>query len=119
MTNIDLGTILLQEINGELMPIAYASRTLFDREMRYAVIERECLAIVWGIEKYKCYLYGKEFYLQTDQQPLTYLRNMKNSNGRLMRWSLALQAYSFIIQYIKGVNNVGADLLSRCPVIID
>ncbi|XP_063601511.1 uncharacterized protein LOC134777606 [Penaeus indicus] len=114
-----LGAILLQEMNGELMPVAYASRALLDRETRYAVIERECLAIVWGIEKFKSYLYGKEFILQTDQQPLTYLLNMKNSNGRLMRWSLALQAYSFIIQYIKGVDNVGADLLSRCPVIID
>ena len=96
--------------------MAYASRSLLDRERNYSVIERECLSIVWAIEKYKPYLYGREFFLQTDQQPLTYLRNMKNSNGRLMRWSLALQPYSFRIDYIKGKDNIGADILSRCFV---
>jgi len=54
--------------------------------------------------------------LQTDQQPLVYLRNMKNGNGRLMRWSLALQSFSFDIEYIKGSDNVGADILSRCSL---
>ncbi|XP_063587863.1 uncharacterized protein LOC134765248 [Penaeus indicus] len=96
-----LGAILLQKSEGILMPVAYASRALTDREKRYAVIERECLSIVWAINKFKYYLYGREFVLQTDQQPLVYLRNMKNGNGRLMRWSLALQSYSFDIEYIK------------------
>ncbi|XP_037804895.1 uncharacterized protein LOC119599226 [Penaeus monodon] len=111
-----LGAVLLQKVDGFLMPIAYASRKLSDSEGRYAVIEREALAIVWAIKKFWCYLYGREFVLQTDQQPLTYIRNMKNSNGRLMRWSLALQSYAFTIEYIKGQDNVGADILSRCSV---
>ncbi|XP_037803935.1 uncharacterized protein LOC119598356 [Penaeus monodon] len=111
-----LGAVLLQKVDGVLMPIAYASRKLSDSEGRYAVIEREALAIVWAIKKFWCYLYGREFVLQTDQQPLTYIRNMKNSNGRLMRWSLALQSYVFTIEYIKGQDNVGADILSRCSV---
>lgn len=111
-----LGAILLQKSEGLLMPVAYASRALVDREKRYAVIERECLSIVWAINKFKYYLYGREFVLQTDQQPLVYLRNMKNGNGRLMRWSLALQSFSFDIEYIKGSDNVGADILSRCSL---
>ncbi|XP_063595779.1 uncharacterized protein LOC134772669 [Penaeus indicus] len=111
-----LGAVLLQNVDNVLMPIAYASRKLSDSEGRYAVIEREALAIVWAIKKFWCYLYGREFVLQTDQQPLTYIRNMKNSNGRLMRWSLALQSYAFTIEYIRGQDNVGADILSRRSV---
>ncbi|XP_042856047.1 uncharacterized protein LOC122242739 [Penaeus japonicus] len=106
--------VLLQEHNGTKMPIAYASRKLLDREKNFATIEKECLSIVWAVNKFKTYLYGKEFVLETDQQPLVYLRNMKNSNGKLMRWALALQGYSFMIHYIKGKENVGADILSRC-----
>ncbi|XP_063597903.1 uncharacterized protein LOC134774421 [Penaeus indicus] len=109
-----LGAILLQDVDGILMPIAYASRMLLDREKKYAIIERECLSVVWAINKFRNYLYGREFILQTDHQPLAYLRKMKNENGRLMRWSLALQEYSFNIEYIKGNVNFGADVLSRC-----
>lgn len=108
-----LGAVLLQDHNDVLMPIAYSNRTLLEREKKYAVIESECLSIVWAIETIKYYLYGKEFVLQTDQQPLTYLRNMKNGNGKLMRWSLSLQPYSFSLDYIKGECNIGADVLSR------
>ena len=111
-----LGAVLLQSHDGILKPIAYASRSLLDRERRYAVIEKECLSIVWAVEKFKTYLYGKEFILQTDQQPLTYLRNMRNGNNKLMRWSLSLQPYSFSLDYIKGSDNVGADFLSRSVV---
>ena len=67
-----LGAILLQEDDGELFPIGYASLKLSDRQRKYSVIERECLAVVWGIKKYK-YLYGTHFTLQTDHQPLSYL----------------------------------------------
>ncbi|XP_063591291.1 uncharacterized protein LOC134768392 [Penaeus indicus] len=109
-----IGSVLLQEHNGTKMPIAYASRKLLDREKNFATIEKECLSIVWAINKFKTYIYGKEFVLETDQQPLVYLRNMRNSNGKLMRWALALQGYSYRIQYIKGKENVGADVLSRC-----
>ena len=111
-----VGAVILQEHNGTKMPVAYASRKLLDRESNYSTIEKECLAIVWAVEKFKNYIYGKEFVLQTDQQPLVYLRNMRNSNGRLMRWALTLQSYSFRIEYIKGTENVGADILSRCPL---
>lgn len=105
-----LGAVLLQDHDDVLMPVAFASRTLLDREKRYSVIERECLEIVWSISKFKFYLYGTEFILQTDQQPLTYL---KNHSGRLMRWSLSLQQYFFSLDYIKGECIVGADILSH------
>ena len=112
-SDLALGAVLLQDHNVP-MPVAYASRKLLDREKRFSAVQKECLAIIWAIEKFKHYLFGKEFILQTDHQPLIYLRNMKNKNGKLMRWALFLQSYTFRIEYIKGADNVGADMLSRC-----
>ena len=108
-----LGAVLMQEHEGMLFPVAYSSKKLLPREQNYSVIERECLAVVWAIDKFKLYLYGKEFVLQTDHQSLAYLNKAKFSNQRVMRWALALQPYRYNIQYIKGIDNVGADFFSR------
>jgi hypothetical protein len=108
-----LGATLLQEFEGVLHPVMYASRKLLDRETRYSVIERECLAIVWAFQKYHNYLYGKEFVLQTDHQPLSYLNSARYRNTRIMRWNLLLQPYKFSVSYLKGTNNLFSDFLSR------
>lgn len=108
-----IGAVLLQLENDEKLPVAYASRKLQDREQSYAVIQKECLAVVWGVQKFHQYLYGHEFLLETDHQPLTYLDKSKTENSRLMRWALLLQQYRFRIVTIKGSDNVGADYLSR------
>jgi hypothetical protein len=104
---------LLQDHEGTLFPVAYASKKLLPREVRYATVERECLAIIWGVKKFQVYLYGREFTLQTDQKSLSYLKEAKELNPRLMRWALSLQPYSYRVEAIKGVDNVGADYLSR------
>ena len=106
-----IGAVLLQIENEEKLPVAYVSRKLQDREKSYAVIEKECLAVVLGIQKFHQYLYGQEFILETDHQPLTYLDKSKTSNSRLMRWALLLQQYRFRIVAMKGSENVGADYL--------
>ena len=62
--------------------------------------------------KFQRYLYGREFLLETDHQPLAYLRDAKVSNARLMRWALLLQPFRFRIVAIRGVDNV-SDCLSR------
>ncbi|KAK6166422.1 hypothetical protein SNE40_023117 [Patella caerulea] len=108
-----IGAILLQVENEVRMPVAYASRKLKDSETRYSTIEKECLAIVWSIQKFTRYLYGVEFVLETDHQPLIYLNRSNMTNSRLMRWALILQPYRFRIEAIKGSANVGADYLSR------
>ena len=66
-----LGCVLLQRRDGSLRPCRFHSRKLFPRETRYAVIEREALAIVWGLQKLSRFLLGTEFVLQTDHAPLT------------------------------------------------
>ncbi|XP_069138852.1 uncharacterized protein [Argopecten irradians] len=108
-----LGAILLQEEDGNPLPVAFASRKLKTSERAYAVIEKECLAVIWGITKFERYLYGRSFILETDHQPLVYLNKLKGTNARLMRWALILQPYRFTIRAIRGKDNVGADFLSR------
>lgn len=108
-----VGAVLLQEKDGTLHPVSYASRTLSPRESKYSTVERECLALVWAVRKYHLFLCGRRFVLQTDHQPLQYLQTAKHLNSRVLRWSLFLQEYSFIVQYIKGADNVGADFMSR------
>src|SRR6218665_1933413 len=84
-----------------------------DREKKYSVEERECLAIVWGIQKLNRYLYGRTFTMETDHCGLQYLKTGKIRNARVMRWNLMMQNYSLHIKYIRGVENVMADYLSR------
>jgi len=105
--------ILVQEEDGIKHPIAFASKKLLPHELNYSTIEKECLAIVWAVQKFQNFLFGNAFALETDHQPLQYLGKAQFQNGRLMRWALALQPYRFTIRAIKGKDNVGADFLSR------
>ena len=116
-SHIGIGAVLLQEdAAGEKRPVAFASWKLQPRETHYSTIERECLAIVWGITKFQEYVYGTEFFLETDHEPLQYLRRAKFQNGRLMRWALTLQPYRFLLRAIRERDNVGADCLKRKPL---
>ena len=113
-SDVVVGAVLLQEFEGEgRLPIAYASKKLLPREKNYSTIEKECLGIIWGIEKFRKYLYGVEFLLETDQKPLSYLQTAKVLNPRIMRWAMRLQPYRFRIVAIRGQDNLGADYLSR------
>ena len=108
-----LGAVLLQKHGETMFPTVYASKKLTGASKSYATVEKECMAIVWAIDKFSVYLYGRAFTLQTDHQPLMYLNSAKLTNPRLMRWALKLQPYRFRIEAIPGVDNVGADWLSR------
>lgn len=108
-----LGAVLLQEKDGRLHPVFFASRSLNPAERNYSTVEKEGLALVWAVKRFHIYLFGKHFKVQTDHQPLEFINKAKLTNGRVMRWSLALQEYSFNVEYIKGRENVGADFMSR------
>lgn len=111
-----LGAMLLQDCDERKHPVAYASRKLLPRERRYSVIEKECLGLVWGVDKFAQYLLGRDFDVETDHQPLTCLAQKNVANSRIMRWALLLQPYRMTIKAIPGRENVGADYLSRLDV---
>ena len=106
--------VLMQcDDEGCLHPVLVASRKLLDRETRYSTVERECLAPLWAVDKFHRYIFGREFVIETDHRPLTYLKISCTTNGRLMRWALALQDYSFTVMPISGSTILEADVLSR------
>lgn len=111
-SNFSIGAVLIQEGH----PISFASRTLNNHEQNYSTIEKELLAIVWGVKYYRPYIFGREFDLQTDHQPLKWLQ-VKNSgkdiSPRLQRWLVQLGEYDAKIDYISGKENKIADFLSR------
>ena len=99
--------------------IEFASRALTAAEKNYTTSEKECLAIVWATRKFRHYLLGSQFTLETDHKPLEWLESHKQSHARsqrLQRWSLELRAYDFHIVYRPGKNNQCADSLSRLQV---
>ena len=114
-SDVGIGAVIMQVHDGKLFPIQYASRKLHARERAYPIIERECLALVWGIKKFAYFLHGRRFKLQTDHFPLANLSKTQMRNPRVMRWALAMQAHQYQVEVIKGSENTGADFLSRCP----
>lgn len=112
-SNYAIGAVLSQGPVGKDRPISFASRTLNKSETGYSVIEKELLAIVWALKYFRPYLYGNEFTLYTDHKPLTYLYNLKDTSGKMLRWRLAIEEFKYEIKYRAGKQNVVADGLSR------
>lgn len=111
-----LGAALLQgETPQDERPIAYASRLLIAAERNYSTTEREALAVVWAVEKFRGYIDGHRVLVRSDHQPLKWLLTLKSPSGRLVRWAMKLQSFDLQVDYVPGKANVVADLLSRPP----
>ena len=106
-----LGATLVQDNK----PIAFASKALTETEKRYANIERELLAVVFGCERFNTYVYGKHFTVESDHKPLEQIqkKSLASTPPRLQRMMLRLQKYDMNIVYRPGKEMVLADMLSR------
>jgi hypothetical protein len=112
-----LGAVLGQfDENGNEYVVSYASRALQGAEKNYPVTEQEGLAVVWAIRKFADYLGDREFTLTTDHSALKQLLQPgKLANGRMLRWVLSLQPYTFVVVHRAGKKHQNADALSRMP----
>jgi hypothetical protein len=108
-SDVAISAVLNQRQGENLSPIAFASRLLNFVERKYSIYEIECLAVVWGCEKFRVYLEHKEFTLHTDNQDLSWLLKHVKEVGRIARWILQLAPFKFKVVHISGKSNVVAD----------
>ena len=111
-SEVSVGAILQQDFGKGLQPVCYDSRKLNPTECRYSAYEQELLGIVWAVGKWRHYLAGSHFTIQTDHDSLKNLPNQPAVNRRVWKWVQVLQGYDCDIVHIAGKANP-ADFLSR------
>ena len=117
-----IGAVISHQLpDGLERPVAFASRTLMKSEQNYAQVEKEALALIFGVKHFHQYLYGRRFLLITDHKPLTSILGPKNgipplAAARMQRWALLLSAYTYDIQFRSTKLHANADTLSRLPL---
>jgi hypothetical protein len=115
-SDVGLGAVLLQGEGTDERVIAYASRSLNRVERQYSATEKECAAVLFGIEKYRPFVEGTKFKIITDHYSLMWINKLQSPSGRLARWSVRISQHSFEVVHRKGKFNVVPDALSRAPL---
>ncbi|GFV75247.1 retrovirus-related Pol polyprotein from transposon opus [Trichonephila clavipes] len=113
-SSIGVGAVL----NQEQRPVVFASCTLSATDRNYTVTERECLAVVWALNKFRTYLRSLPMKVITDHAALTHLTTGKNLSNRMIRWALKLTEFNVEWEHRPGTQNTIADVLSRNPIEI-
>ena len=117
-----VGAVLSHNFDdGDEKPIAYVSRTLNKTESKYAQIDKESLAIIFGITKFHKHLVGRKFTIYADHKPLMYLFGENKgipmtASARVTRWALLLSGYEYSVQYKPGKELANADGHSPLPL---
>lgn len=118
---VGVAAILSHSVNNEERPIAYVSRSLTESEMNYSQLDREALAIIFAVSRFYNYVYGRHFYLVTDNAPLSRIFAENRSlpqmtSARLLRYASFLSGFDYTLKCKKGKNNENVDCLSRAPL---
>ena len=108
-----IGAVLGQREDKKAFVIYYASKTLDFAQANYTTTEKEFLAVVFALEKFRSYIVGSPVTIFTDHEALKYLLSKQDTKPRLTRWILLCQEFNLTIKDKKGVENVVADHLSR------
>ena len=113
-SDIAFGGVLMQYgIDGLLHPVGYFSDSVKDSQKGWAPTTKEAFALVLAVRHWYVYLSGTEFVLNSDHNPLVYLRSQKDPRGKFSRWILELEEFNYVVKYVRGTENVKADALSR------
>jgi hypothetical protein len=119
-SKVGAGAVLFQmNEKGHRFVVSYASWLFSDTERRYNTTERELLALILSVRKWKPFFYGTKFFAETDHEPLVGYLKLDDPYGKIARWSAELAQFSFQIKYIKGETNIPADTLSRTKEEVD
>lgn len=111
--------VLTQSYDGIDKPVAYFSQKLNGAQQRYFATEKEALAVLNSIQKFRCYVEGSPFTVFTDASALTYImRSSWRTSSRLCRWSIELQRHDMTIKHRRGVDNIVPDALSRAVEVL-
>ena len=115
-SDLAIVAVLGQREGGKPYVVYYASKTLNEAQRNYTTTEKELLAVVYALDKFRAYLVGSDIVIFTDHSTLKYLLTKQDAKARLIRWVLLLQEFNFQIKDKKGVENVVADHLSRLTI---
>ena len=115
-SDLVVGAVLGQRAQGKPYVVYSTSKTLNEAQRNYTTTEKELLAVVYALDKFRAYLIGSNVIIFTDHSALKYLLTKKNARARLIRWVLLLQEFNMQIRDKKGVENVVADHLSRLTI---
>ena len=108
------GGVLMQEGDDkQVHPIAYFSDTVQKSQQNWSITTKEAFALVLAVRHWYVYLAGNRFFLNSDHNPLVYLRKQKDPRGKFGRWILELEEFDYTINYLPGTDNVKADTMSR------
>ena len=117
-----IGSVLSHRMpDGSEKPVAFATRSLSPAEKKYAQLEKEALALIFGVTKFHKYLCGRSFTLQSDHRPLLGLLKQDRvisamASARIQRWALTLSNYEYTLEYMPGSRISHADCMSRLPL---
>lgn len=111
---IGIRAVLTQlDEQGTERVISYASKAFSASERNWTTTEKEAFAVVWGLQYFHPYVYGRQVKVFTDHKALQWLKEMKHPNGKLARWIMKLQEYEYTVQRKPSSLMQHADALSR------